>query len=148
MALIGAMFAAQASFAAETAGCSVETGASAAMAAAGVTYHFGAGPDRVLVAASLCLMNTLGLACDPVGGEVEIPCHARNVAGIGHAWTASMAALGGFDAVIPFDELARKTVEVGSRMHADLRCTARGGCAATPTAIRLTRRPKQSRMSE
>lgn len=137
MALIGALFAVRGSYAAETGGCSVETGTSAAMAAAGITHYFGGTPAQILAAASICLMNTLGLICDPVGGEVEIPCHARNIAGVGHAWSASTAALGGFDAVIPFDELVEQTVKVGNMMHPDLRCTARGGCATTPSALRL-----------
>ncbi|ARB31316.1 L-serine ammonia-lyase, iron-sulfur-dependent, subunit alpha [Pseudomonas tolaasii] len=137
MALIGALFAVRGSYAAEMGGCSVETGTSAAMAAAGITHYFGGTPAQILTAASICLMNTLGLICDPVGGEVEIPCHARNIAGVGHAWSASTAALGGFDAVIPFDELVEQTVKVGDMMHPDLRCTARGGCATTPSALRL-----------
>lgn len=135
--LIGALFAVRGSYAAETGGCSVETGASAAMAAAGLAHHFGGTPHQVMCAASLCLMNTLGLVCDPVGGEVEIPCHARNVAGIGHVWSSVTAALAGFDAVIPFDELVEQTVKIGKLMHPDLRCTARGGCAATATALNL-----------
>lgn len=139
MALIGALFAVRGSYAAETGGCSVETGTSAAMAAAGITHYFGGTPAQIIAAASICLMNTLGLVCDPVGGEVEIPCHARNIAGVGHAWSASTAALGGFDAVISFDELVEQTVKIGNMMHPDLRCTARGGCAATPSALHLVK---------
>ena len=116
----------------------------AAMAAAGITYYFGGTPVQIIGAASICLMNTLGLVCDPVGGEVEIPCHARNIAGVGHALSAATAALSGFDAVIPFDELVDQTVKVGKLMHPDLRCTARGGCAATATAASLVRRGGRS----
>ncbi|WP_217562296.1 L-serine ammonia-lyase, iron-sulfur-dependent, subunit alpha [Streptomyces sp. GbtcB6] len=130
MALVGGAFAARGSFAAETGGCSVETGASAAMAAGGMSHILGAGPQQVFGAASLCLMNTLGLVCDPVGGEVEIPCHARNIAGVSHAYAASIATLAGFDAVLPFDDVVQATVDVGKLMHPDLRCTGRGGCAA------------------
>ncbi|WP_058545183.1 L-serine ammonia-lyase, iron-sulfur-dependent, subunit alpha [Pseudomonas fluorescens] len=137
MALIGALFAVRGSYAAETGGCSVETGTSSAMAAAGITHYFGGAPAQIIAAASICLMNTLGLICDPVGGEVEIPCHARNIAGVGHAWSASTAALGGFDAVISFDDLVEQTVKIGAMMHPDLRCTARGGCATTPSALHL-----------
>lgn len=139
MALVGAVFAARGSFAAETGGCSVETGASSAMAAGGLVHFYGGAADQVFEAAALCLMNTLGLVCDPVGGEVEIPCHARNIAGVSHAWSATMAVLGGFKAVLPFDELVDMTVTIGAKMDSDLRCTARGGCAKTPTAHKLTR---------
>ena len=93
----------------------------------------------VFDAASLCLMNTLGLICDPVQGEIEIPCHARNVAGVGHAYVAAASVLGGFRAVIPYDEVVDSMMEVGRRMSSDLRCTARGGLAVTPTARALTR---------
>lgn len=134
MALAGALFAVRGSFGAETGGCAVETGASAAMAAAGLTYLSGGTTDQVFQAASLCIMNTLGLVCDPVGGEVEIPCHARNIAATGHAQSASIAVLSGFKAVMEFDELVDSTVEVGNKMHPDLRCTVRGGCAITPKA--------------
>ncbi|AEV36408.1 L-serine dehydratase, iron-sulfur-dependent, alpha subunit [Pseudovibrio sp. FO-BEG1] len=143
-ALIGAVFAEHGSFAAETGGCSVETGgcsvetgASAAMMSAGLVHLFGGSAQQAFSAASLCLMNTLGLVCDPVGGEVEIPCHARNIAGISHTQSAAVASLSGFDAVLPFDEMVVSTQKVGKQMHSDLRCTARGGCAATPTACDL-----------
>lgn len=138
MALVGAVFAARGSFAAETGGCSVETGASSAMAAGGLVHFYGGTANEVFEAAALCLMNTLGLVCDPVGGEIEIPCHARNIAGVSHAWSATMAVLGGFKAVLPFDELVDMTVQIGAKMDSDLRCTARGGCAKTPTAHNLT----------
>lgn len=137
MALIGAVFAARGTFAAECGGCSVETGASAAMAAAGVAQAYGGTPKQCFDAASMCLMNTLGLVCDPVGGDVEIPCHARNVAGVSHAFSSAMAVLAGFDAVLAYDELVDQTVKIGNMMHPDLRCTARGGCAATKTALRM-----------
>ncbi|WP_288350829.1 L-serine ammonia-lyase, iron-sulfur-dependent, subunit alpha [uncultured Thalassospira sp.] len=137
MALIGAVFAARGTFAAECGGCSVETGASAAMAAAGVTQAYGGTAQQCFDAASMCLMNTLGLVCDPVGGDVEIPCHARNVAGVSHAFSSAMAVLAGFDAVLGYDELVDQTVKIGAMMHPDLRCTARGGCAATKTALHM-----------
>lgn len=130
MALVGAAFAVGGSFAAETGGCSVETGASAAMAAGGVCHAMGGTAQQAFRAASLCLMNTLGLVCDPAAGEVEIPCHARNIAGVSHAFSASIATMAGFDAVIPFDDMVKATVDVGAMMHPDLRCTGRAGCAA------------------
>ncbi|MDP2697712.1 L-serine ammonia-lyase, iron-sulfur-dependent, subunit alpha [Thalassospira sp.] len=137
MALVGAVFAARGTFAAECGGCSVETGASAAMAAAGVVQAYGGTAQQCFDAAAMCLMNTLGLVCDPVGGDVEIPCHARNVAGVSHAFSSAMAVMAGFDAVLGFDELVDQTVKIGAMMHPDLRCTARGGCAATKTALKL-----------
>lgn len=130
MALVGAAFAVRGSFAAELGGCSVETGASAAMAAGGICHAMGGTAQQTFRAASLCLMNTLGLVCDPAAGEIEIPCHARNIAGVSHAFSASIATMAGFDAVMPFDDMVNATVDVGKMMHQDLRCTGRAGCAA------------------
>lgn len=140
MALVGGAFAWSGTFAAECGGCAVETGAAAAMAAAGLVSTHGGSPSMAFDAASLVLVNTLGLVCDPVAGEVEIPCHARNIAGVAHAFAAASAVLGGFSAVLPFDEMAEMTVRVGAGLSADLRCTAKGGCAGTPTAVALSQR--------
>ena len=59
-------------------GCQAEIGSSAAMAAAAVTELLGGSPRACIHAASLALMNTIGLVCDPVGGFVEVPCVSRN----------------------------------------------------------------------
>ena len=140
MATVGGAFAWNGTFAAECGGCAVETGAAAAMAAAGLVSAHGGSPSAAFDAASLVLVNTLGLVCDPVAGEVEIPCHARNIAGVAHAFAAASAVLGGFSTVLPFDEMAEMAVRVGASLSSDLRCTARGGCAGTPTAVVLSRR--------
>ncbi|MDF2990684.1 MAG: L-serine ammonia-lyase [Microbacterium sp.] len=139
-ALVGGVFAVNGGFAAEEGGCAVETGASAAMAAGGLVSAMGGTPTEAFRAASLCLMNTLGLVCDPVAGEVEIPCHARNIAGVAHAHAAAIAVMAGFDAVIDFDDMVKATVEVGQKMHPDLLCTARGGCASCRVPTRVERR--------
>ncbi len=137
MALVGAIVAVRATFAAEVCGCAAETGVAAAMAAGGLAHLAGGGAAAAFDAASVCMMNTLGLVCDPVHGEIEVPCHARNIAGVGHAFVAASSVLGGFRAVIPFDEVVDAMLEVGHQMSASLRCTARGGLAVTPTALRL-----------
>jgi L-serine dehydratase len=118
-----------------------ETGSAAAMAAAGLTAVYETDPEVIFAAAALCLMNTLGLICDPVGGEVEIPCHARNIAGVGHAFTAAAAVLGGFKAVLRFDEVVDAMLAVGRKTCPDFLCTARGGLASTPTARKLAGLP-------
>jgi len=134
MALIGTVYGERATFAAECGGCQVETGAAAAMAAAGIVFLHGGSPEQSFDAATMVMMNTLGLICDPVGGEVEIPCLARNVAGVSHAYSSAMSIMAGFQAVLNFDDLVDTTLEVGKKMHIDFRCTARGGCAATQSA--------------
>lgn len=71
--------------------------------------------------------------------QVEIPCHAKNIAGTAHAFSAASACVGGFKAVLPLDETASQILEVGKLMSSDLRCTSRGGCAATATALKLSK---------
>jgi L-serine dehydratase len=136
--IIGAIVGTRATFAAELAGCMVETGVAGAMAAAGLTYIAGGPPEAVFSAAATCLMNTLGLVCDPVGGEVEVPCHARNIGAVGHAFVASATAVGGFASVIPFDEVVDTLSEIGRCMPTELKCTSLGGLAVTPTARALS----------
>ena len=137
MAIVGAIIAIRATFAAEVCGCAAETGAAAAMAAAGIAHLHDASAEAALEAAAVCLMNTLGLVCDPVGGEVEIPCHARNVAGVAHAYAAAASLAGGFRAVIPLDEAVDAMFDVGRALPSNLRCMAKGGLAVSPTALRL-----------
>jgi L-serine dehydratase len=47
-------------------------------------------------------------------------------------------ALAGITSFIPFDEMVEALKRVGHMMSADLRETARGGCAITPTALAYT----------
>ena len=133
--VIGVVIGMRATFAAELAGCMVETGAAAAMAAAGLVHLMKAPPETVFNASAITLMNTLGLVCDPVGGGVEVPCFARNIAGIGHAFVAASASIGGFKSFIPFDEVVDTLLKVGKCMPSELRCTSKGGIAMTPTAL-------------
>ena len=85
-------------------------------------------------AASTVLMNMLGLVCDPVGGLVEYPCQNRNAAGVANAIIAAEISLSGIRQLIPFDEMLNAMYIVGKRLPAELRETAQGGCATTPSA--------------
>jgi len=138
MGLVGLIIGNRATFAAECCGCAAETGSAAAMAAAGITYLYE--KEAVFKSASICLMNTMGLICDPVGGEVEIPCHSRNIAGVAHAYAAATAAAGGFDPKISFDDAVDTMREIGTKIHPDFLCTAQGGLAICSTALKLSNR--------
>ena len=92
---------------------------------------------QCLNAASSVLMNLLGLVCDPLGGLVECPCQGRNAAGAAVALTAAELALSGIRQLIPFDEMLAAMYRVGRQLSPDLRETALGGCAATPTGKAL-----------
>ena len=115
-------------------GCQAEIGVAAAMAASAAGELMGGTPEQCLEAASTVLMNMLGLVCDPVGGLVEYPCQKRNAAGAANALLAAEFCLSGISQLIPFDEMLDTMYAVGRRMPLELRETALGGCAVTPSA--------------
>lgn len=115
-------------------GCQAEVGVASAMAASAAVELLGGSPKQCLNAASTVLMNMLGLVCDPVGGLVEYPCQYRNATGVANALVAAELALSGVPQLIPFDEMLATMYSVGKRLPAELRETALGGCATTPTA--------------
>ncbi len=103
-------------------GCQAEVGVAAAMAASATVELMGGTPEQCMDAGSTVLMNLLGLVCDPVGGLVEYPCQNRNAAGVANALIAAELSLSGV------------MYAVGRRIPIELRETALGGCAATPSA--------------
>ncbi|MFP1454026.1 L-serine ammonia-lyase, iron-sulfur-dependent, subunit alpha [Escherichia coli] len=48
------------------------------MAAAGLAELLGASPAQVCIAAEIAMEHNLGLTCDPVAGQVQVPCIERN----------------------------------------------------------------------
>lgn len=115
-------------------GCQAETGIAAAMAASAAVELMGGTPLQCTYAASTVLMNMLGLVCDPVGGLVEYPCQNRNAAGVANALVAAEMSLAGITQLIPLDEMIATMYTVGKKLPAELRETALGGCATTPSA--------------
>ena len=115
-------------------GCQAEVGVASAMAASAAVELMGGTPGQCLNAASTVLMNMLGLVCDPVGGLVEYPCQNRNAAGVANGLIAAEMALAGISQLIPLDEMMAVMYSVGKKLPAELRETALGGCAATPSA--------------
>ena len=118
-------------------GCQAEVGVASAMAASAAVELMGGRPQQCLDAGSTVLMNMLGLVCDPVGGLVEYPCQNRNAAGVANALIAAEMALSGIPQLIPFDEMLDTMYSVGKRMPVELRETALGGCATTPTGCQM-----------
>ena len=123
-------------------GCQAEVGVASAMAASAAVELMGGEPQQCLDAASTVLMNMLGLVCDPVGGLVEYPCQSRNASGAANALTAATIALSGIRQLIPFDEMLDAMFTIGKSMPAELRETALGGCATTPSACAKCRAGK------
>ena len=115
-------------------GCQAEIGVAAAMSAAAVVELMGGTPEQCTDAASTVLMNMLGLVCDPVGGLVEYPCQNRNASGASNAIVAAEISLAGIHQLIPLDEMMDILYTVGKKLPAELRETALGGCALSPSA--------------
>jgi len=136
---IGLIIGKQACFSGAQGGCQAEVGSASAMAAAAIVEAKGGTVRQALDAAAFALMNTLGLVCDPVGGYVEIPCVSRNGFFAVHSFQAAALALAGVACRIPFDEVVLAMRDIGRRMPRELKETAGGGLATTPTGLRLTR---------
>ena len=137
---MGLIVSCRATFAAEVAGCQVEIGAAGAMAAAAVVEAAGGTARQAADAAAIAFQNTMGSVCDLVHGIVEIPCHTRNAAAAASAFVCADLAMGGYVNPIGLDDTIDAVYAVGRMMPAELRCTARGGLAVTPSALRLHRR--------
>jgi len=137
---VGLAVARRATFAAEVAGCQVEIGAAGAMAAAAVVEIAGGSATQAVDAAAIALQNTMGSVCDLVQGVCEIPCHTRNAAAASSAFVCADLILGGYRNPVPLDETVDAVYSVGKMLPMQLRCTALGGLARTPSARALKRR--------
>ena len=143
-AAIGMIIAENATTAGAEGGCQAETGTAAAMTAAALCELRGALPSTCLHAAAMTLKNVMGLVCDPIAGLVECPCIKRNAIGVMNAVLSADMALAGVVSLIPFDEVVSAMKSVGRQMNVDLRETARGGLAATPTGRELMRKLRET----
>lgn len=134
---VGIIIAKNATIAGAEGGCQAECGSAAAMASAAVVEMMGGSPEQAFDAAAIVIKNVLGLVCDPVAGLVEVPCAKRNIAGTVSALTTADLAMSGVKSKIPFDEVVWAMYKVGRQLPPELRETAMGGVAITPTALRL-----------
>ena len=135
---IGGVIASRASLSGAAGGCQAEIGAASAMAAGGLAYLQGGDADAIANAAALALKSLLGLACDPVAGLVEVPCVKRNVLGAVNAVTAVDMTLAGIISKIPADEVFDAMYNIGKHMDEEIRETAKGGLATTPTGMQIS----------
>jgi L-serine dehydratase len=134
---IGEVIAENASISGAEGGCQAEIGTAAAMAAAGLAYLQGGSAFVIVNAMNFALKNMLGLACDPVGGLVEVPCVKRNSAGAVNAIASAQMALAGVTSAIPADEVIDAMRRIGNDLPGCLRETGEGGLARTKTAMGL-----------
>lgn len=122
------------------AGCQAEVGVGTAMAAAAVTEMRGGTPEQCVNAAALALKNMLGLACDPLGGLVEVPCVKRNALGATHAMSASDMSMLGVESFIPMDQVVEAMMNISASMSESIRETALGGLAITETGLKIRKK--------
>lgn len=129
-AAIGALFKANASISGAEVGCQGEVGVACSMAAAGLAELLGGTPDQVCIAAEIAMEHNLGLTCDPVGGQVQIPCIERNAMASMKAINAARMALSRTSApIVPLDNVIEVMLEVGKDMDPKYRETSCGGLA-------------------
>lgn len=131
---IGKVIAENAFIAGAAGGCQAEIGSAAAMSAGALAYLQGADPQTVMHAAALALKNMLGLACDPVGGLVEVPCIKRNSYGAVNAVTSAQLALAGIRSAITPDDVIDSMRRIGNQMPTCLKETSEGGLATSASA--------------
>ena len=134
---IGMIIGMNATFSGAEGGCQAECGSAAAMASGAVVELMGGTPKMSLDATAIIFKNVLGLVCDPVAGLVEIPCAKRNVSGAINALCTADMVMAGVNSKIPFDDAVAAMYKVGTGLPEELRETALGGCAITPTGKAL-----------
>jgi len=137
---IGKVIAIRASLSGAEGGCQAECGSAAAMAAGATVELAGGTPNQVGDAVALALKSIMGLVCDPVAGLVEIPCIKRNGILASVAISAADISLAGIKSVIPPDEVIDAMKSVGEMLPNELKETALGGIAVTPTSKEIEKR--------
>jgi len=136
-AIMGAICAGRFELAGATGGCQAELGVAGAMSAFAGTYLLGGSLKQMENAASFVLANCLGLTCDPICGNVEVPCILRNASITSISLTAIELAKAGVIYPIPLDEIITVMKEVGDKMPACYKETSTGGLAQTETAKKM-----------
>ena len=141
---IGAVISYRACIAGAAGGCQAEIGTASAMAAGALASIQGGTAAQIGHAVAMALKNLLGLVCDPVAGLVEVPCVKRNVVGAVNAVSCADMAMAGIESRIPVDEVIDCMGDVGRRIPMELRETALGGLAVTPTGRAIKEQMNQA----
>lgn len=132
---IGCLYKLNASISGAEVGCQGEVGVACSMAAAGLAELMGGSPAQVCTAAEIAMEHNLGLTCDPVGGQVQIPCIERNAIGAVKAINASrMAMHRSSTPKVSLDKVIAAMYATGKDMDAKYRETSCGGLALQITA--------------
>jgi L-serine dehydratase len=127
---IGILYKMNASISGAEVGCQGEIGVACSMASAGLAELLGGSPEKVCNAAEIGMEHNLGLTCDPVAGQVQVPCIERNaIAAVKAINSASMAILRTSVPRVSLDKVIETMYETGKDMNAKYRETAQGGLA-------------------
>ncbi|ABS49531.1 L-serine ammonia-lyase [Yersinia pseudotuberculosis IP 32953] len=127
---IGILYKMNASISGAEVGCQGEVGVACSMAAAGLAELLGASPIQVCIAAEIGMEHNLGLTCDPVAGQVQVPCIERNaIASVKAINSARMAIRRTSEPRVSLDKVIETMFETGKDMNAKYRETSRGGLA-------------------
>lgn len=127
---IGQLYQKNASISGAEVGCQGEVGVACSMAAAGLTEILGGSPTQVCMAAEIAMEHNLGLTCDPIGGQVQVPCIERNAIAAVKAVNASrMAIRRTTKSKVSLDKVIETMYETGKDMHSKYRETSQGGLA-------------------
>jgi len=127
---IGAIYKINASLSGAEVGCQGEVGVACSMAAGALAAVLGGTPAQVENAAEIGMEHNLGMTCDPVGGQVQIPCIERNAMGAIKAINAARLALRGDGThVVSLDQVIKTMVQTGADMMSKYKETSRGGLA-------------------
>jgi L-serine dehydratase len=114
------------------------------MAACALAYLEALSLEACFSAAALSLKNSLGLACDPVAGLVEVPCVKRNAFIAANALLAVDLSMAGIQSFIPFDEVVMAMKHIGDMLPVNIKENALGGLALTPTGLSVKERLNQA----
>lgn len=127
---IGGLYKQNASISGAEVGCQGEVGVACSMAAAGLAELMGGSPQQVCIAAEIGMEHNLGLTCDPVAGQVQVPCIERNAIGAMKAINATRMALRRLsEPRVSLDKVIETMLETGKDMNAKYRETSQGGLA-------------------
>lgn len=127
---IGGLYKQNASISGAEVGCQGEVGVACSMAAAGLAELMGASPQQVCIAAEIGMEHNLGLTCDPVAGQVQVPCIERNgIAAMKAINATRMALRRSSEPRVSLDKVIETMLETGKDMNAKYRETSQGGLA-------------------
>ncbi|WP_348945165.1 L-serine ammonia-lyase [Chitinibacter sp. FCG-7] len=131
-AAIGMLYKMNASISGAEVGCQGEVGVACSMAAGAYCAVLGGTLAQVENAAEIAMEHHLGLTCDPVGGQVQVPCVERNgVAAEKAIKIAQLALLEDGEHLVSLDKVIETMYRTGLDMKNSYKETSLGGLALT-----------------